>query len=230
MVSNHTFESVGWSMRQEFAHWGPMLNHPHLKSLASEGYTWFLWGSWWWARTCCSHTCCPPPPWRDCCWESAGSQRTCQSQHRQPETRMRKEEGRGRKRGVRVALASGQGAWVWCKFPCVSEDLCYECLYSPLAEGRCSEETPLDACQEDDWSHHKLSVNEQRQTYTSRYRYEVCTNTSLTHSIPSASFSFVFFFYPIQGKHQWSVAKYKIHQRETNGNHTFVLIAFHDCV
>lgn len=34
----------------------------------------------------------------------------------------------------------------------------------------------------------------------------------------------------MQGEHQWSVAEYKTLQRETNGNHTFVLISSHGCV
>lgn len=61
----------------------------------SEGYTWFRWGPWWLAQTCCSHTCCPPPPWRDYCWGSAESQRTCQSQHGQPD-RKKKEKKKER--------------------------------------------------------------------------------------------------------------------------------------
>lgn len=72
----------------------------------------------------------------------------------QKQRRGRKEGGRGSKGGVWAGLASRQGAWVWCKFPCVSEDLCYECLCSPLVGGGVSspEETPVDACQEDDYA------------------------------------------------------------------------------
>lgn len=155
----------------------------------------------------------------------------------QKQKRWGRKEGEWNKGGLRVGLASRQGAWVWCKFPCVSEDLCYECSHSPLAEGRCTEETPLDACQEDDLSHRQLSINIQRhrRTHTNRHTCKVHTHTSLTHSIPmSSSFSslpsLLPLLYPIQGEHQWSVAEYKTLQRETNGNHTFVLIASHGCV
>lgn len=143
-----------------------------LKSLASEGYTWFRWGPWWLARTCCSHTCCPPPPWRDYCWGSAGSQRTCQSQHRNRKKRWGKKKGEGAREDWELDWQVDKTHGYDVNFH-VSEDLCYECSHSPLTEGRCTEETLLDACQEDDLSHRQLSINIQRhrQTHTNRHIY-----------------------------------------------------------
>lgn len=58
-------------------------------------------------------------------------------------------------------------------------------------EGR-TEETPLDACQEEDLSHCQLSINIQRQTHTNRHTHRKYT---LTHPPPptlSPPSSFVF--------------------------------------
>lgn len=48
----------------------------------------------------------------------------------------RKKDGKGTRDSWKWDLASSPGAWVWCKFPCVSRDLCYESSHAPLAEGR----------------------------------------------------------------------------------------------
>lgn len=78
----------------------------------------------------------------------------------QTQKRWGRKKGEGRRKGrLRIGLARRQGAWVWCKFPCVSKDFCYECSNSPLVERRSTEETLLDACQEDDLSHRQLSIN-----------------------------------------------------------------------
>lgn len=120
---------------------------------------------------------------------------------------------------------------------CVTGFVLWVFTCSPGRGEKDSEETPLDACQEYEVSQRQLSINIQRhrQTHTSVHTHIVYTHTCLTHSIrPSSSFSSFPFLkallYPIQGKHQWSVAEYKTLQRETNGNHTFVLTASHGCV
>lgn len=166
------------------------------QSLASKGYTWFRWGPWWLAQTCCSHTCYPPPPWRDYCWGSAGSQRTCQSQHRRPKKTWKDEDSR---------REGEQGAWARCQFPCVSEDLCYECSHSPLVEERRIKGTPLDLCQTDDLSHRQLSIDTQR--HRQAHTYEICTHTTHSHSTPLFFLIFLssipFFFvisYPSQAQ------------------------------
>lgn len=94
------------------------------------------------------------------------------------QTAIKTKRGVRKRRGgvgdVKVGLASRQGAWLWCKFPCVSEDLCYECSHSPLAERRRTEETTLDGCQGDDLSHRQLSINrdvDRRTTIDTHIKY-----------------------------------------------------------
>lgn len=106
----------------------------------------------------------------------------------------------------------------------------------PWQRGRRSEDT---GCMSRVLSISPPAVNKHTKTQTDSHQhthtYIVCTHISQTHSIRlSSSFSSFPFLkallYPIQGKHQWSVAEYKTLQRQTNGNHTLVLIASHGCV
>lgn len=86
----------------------------------------------------------------------------------QPDRRRKMEKEEGRRDSWEWGLAGSQAAWVWCKFPCVSRDLCYESSLAPLAEKDWRDST---GCMSRAWSISLPAVNKHTATQTDSHQH-----------------------------------------------------------